>query len=60
MREERSVLGPASFHARYVSPREPVVLRGAVSNVPAMGLWTDQYLKDKCVGRGFRGGWGQL
>ena len=38
--EEKSIPTPQEFNKKYVNARTPVVLRQAVSNVPAMTLWT--------------------
>ena len=45
--EERRIPSPEDFNKKYVKTRTTVVLRQAVSNVPAMSLWTDDYLKEK-------------
>lgn len=35
------------FFDRFVLKNQPVVVRGAVSDWPAMGRWNDRYLRDK-------------
>ncbi len=45
--EEKQIPAPQDFNEKFVTHRTPVVFREAVSNVPAMTLWTDDYLQER-------------
>ena len=45
---DNSCLEPTDFFAKYEETNTPVVIRGAVSKWPAMKLWTDTGLIERC------------
>jgi len=42
--EEPADLTPEKFWNEYVRKAEPVIIRGAVKNDPAITLWNDEYI----------------